>query len=460
MQPPEDMALECAHCGHRADDGATRCPKCLRSQLLTVPETPAAKRRGPPAAVLAIFVVSGLTATLAVLNSRNRALVGDAGVPVVPGAHADARDTLVAGPELVPLVAQIRAQRDPAARLRAAGQAVAQRRQAALFAEDDVIPPPRAPDLVWRLLPAARERFTELDLARLITAALRVGGEPSATVVERLAASRPDVPADPTGSLGSYAVKVGEHVLDVATATVLPAAEAPHRPLDDAALGAAVSSQAALEMATAGGGRDRAVELASAAVQLSHDAPIALAARARVWIEAGGSGGLALAEADLQAAASQRDDAGLHLARTRLLLVQGRVDEAATATVRAARRAPAWGTAALAALALRDVITATDGGALDGCAMLRAARAPWTDDAYALCAPGTDASVRTAAAQRLLDTSRDPLRVAWSAAALTSPSGLRDRVRPSQRGELARWLLLLRRPELAAAVVDAPDAGR
>ncbi len=213
-------------------------------------------------------------------------------------------------------------------------------------------------------------------------------------------------------------------------------------------------------IATTGGGRDRAVEYATAGVHLSHDSPTALAARARVWIEAGGTSGAALAEADLQAAVSQRDDPSLHMARARLLLLQGRVGEAGVSAARAARRASAWGTAALAVLALRDALAAADAGAPDGCAMLQAARAPWTDDAYALCSPGTSPEVRQGAARRMLDASRDPLRVAWAAAALEAPSALRDRVRPSQRDELARWLVLLRRPELASRVVDAHDAGR
>lgn len=455
------MALECAHCGHRCDDDAARCPKCLRSQLVAAAQPPAKSKR-PPFVVIAIFAISGLTATLAVLNSRNRA-PGASSTPAVPsGVPADAQDPLAVGAELQPLIARLRALRDPTARARAAGVAVHERRRAAMMGEDDVIPPPRSPDLVWRLLPAERERFTELDLARLLAAALRAAGDASATVVERLAGSRPDLPADPTGSLGSYGVKVGEHVLDVATGTLLAAADAPHRALTSVDLAGAVSSQSALELATTGGGRDRAVQYANAGVQAARDAPMALAARARVWIEAGGSGGESLAEADLQAAVSQRDDPALQMLRARLLLLQGRLGEAATAATRAARRAPAWGTPALALFALRDVLRAADAGAVDGCAALRGAQAAWTDDAYALCADGTTAAVRASAARRLLDASRDPLRVAWAASALDAGElrALRDRVRVTQRPELARWLLLLRRPDLAQLVSDAPDAGR
>lgn len=338
MHRGDVMALECTQCGHRCDDDATRCPKCLRTQLLAVADAPPPSKK-MPAAVLAIFALAGLTATFAVLHSRDRPAASSG--PALPqGAPASAQDPLAAGPELAPLVARLRGIPDATARARAAGEAVTQRRRAGLLGEDEVIPPPRAPDLVWRLLPSATERFTELDLARLVTAVLRAAGDPEARVAERLAGSRPDVPADPTGSLGSYGVKVGAHLLDVATGTLLAASDAPHHALDDAMVSAAVSSQSGIELATTGGGRDRAVQYATAAVQASRDAPTALAARARVWIEAGGSGGINLAEADLQAAVSQRDDPALQLLRARVLLLGGRVGEAALAASRAPTPTP------------------------------------------------------------------------------------------------------------------------
>ncbi len=442
------MALECAHCGTRCDDGATRCPKCLRTtHLLPVAAAPPPRSKGPVVAVIlgcALAVGGGAF----VLARRPPA------PPALPAnTPAAANDPLaVTGDDLGPLIARVRAERDAVGRARAVAAAVHERRAAAVVTEDEPTPPPRAPGLLWRVLPTLRERVTELDLARLVAAVLRAAGETTAVVAERTVAPRPDDVLDASGVRGSFVVVVGDHVLEPTQGTLVGKGTVRHRPLTASALVGAVSAQAALELADAGGNAPRAIEYANAAVEAWPEAPVPLAARARVWLSVGASSGLTSAEQDLRAAVSMRDDAALHLLLARVTLMRGDVANAARAAMRAAAVAPGWGTPSVALLALKDVTAQLDAGAVDGCARLRSARAPWTDDAYALCSPGVADDVRAASALRLLDATHDPLRVAFAAAAL--PAGavpsLPSRVARHEQRELASWLLLFGRPELLA----------
>lgn len=451
------MALECAHCGARCDDGATRCPKCLRTTHLEKVAAPVPTRVPAPRA--ALFAAGGVIALLGAGAAVFLLRAPPSPTRVMPSSvPTGAGDPLEVGAELAPQVAQLRGVADVTARARRAGELVQAARRAQMFSEGDEPPPPRAPDLVWRLLPRATERVTELDLARLVAAMLRASGVANAFVALRTAPVRPDEPIDPTGVLGRYGVRVNDHLVDVVTGALLPAATSANTPLPAVALAGAISAQAAVET-SARGAREQALQYANAAVEAWPDAPVPLAARAQVWVDVGGSSGITLADADLTAASAMRDDAPYHMARARLLLAQSRLVEAAMEARRAAVMAPAWGTAMLATHAFRDVYAHLDAGAAPGCAGLRAARAPWTDDAYALCGDGVDAATRAAAGQRMLTTSRDPLRVAWATLGLPDvrASQVAERVTASARPELARWLVLLGRADL---LVEPQDAGR
>lgn len=451
------MALECAHCGTRCDDGSPRCPRCLRATHLAPVE--AAPPRRAPVRVAALAGALALAAAGGAVVALRRTPAPDA--PRVPAAVAPAAtDPLaVETPALRAVVERLRAERDATARARMAAVEVHQRRVAPVADDDEDAPPPRAPDLLWRVLPSQRERVTELDLARLVAALLRAAGDTTAAVAERTAPPRIDEPLDPSASRGAFVAVSGEHVVEVTQGTLVGAASVRHTALTAAELAGAISSQAALELAASGAARDRAVQYASAAVEAWTDSPAPLAARAKVWALAGS---LPLAESDLRAAIAMRDDGALQLALARVRLLDGDVVGAARASVRAAALSPAWGAAAVALLALRPVNEQLDAGAPDACSLLRQARAPWTDDAYALCSPDVADDVRGAAARRLFEASRDPLRVAFAASMLGADAGpaLRAKVAPHARREAIAWLSLLGRPELAAALREAPDAGR
>ncbi len=452
------MALECAHCGTRCDDGATRCPKCLRTTHLVAVADDAPRRSRKRVIAPALVVIAVVAAGAWVASNRHANAPSAARVPdTVPSSAAD---PLAVGDDLRPLVERARNERDATARARTVAEAVQERRRANVITEDGEVPPPRAPDLLWRVLPAERERVTELDLARLIAGVLRAAGDDTAAVAERVASTRPDEPIDPSGVLGSYVVVTHDHVADTATGTLVAKSEVRHRALTPASLAGAISAQAALETALSSA-RDRALQYANAAVEAWPDSPAPLASRARVWLAVGGTSGLSLADADLRAAIALRDDAPLHLARARVLLLQDDLVQASREVARARSMAPAWGMGSLAALAFREVYTRLDAGVADGCAGLRSARAPWTDDAYALCGEGVSPEVRERSARRLLDTSTDPLRVAWAAAALPDGTLTPERVREGLRRETARWLMLFGRPEVAMNVLGIrADGGR
>jgi hypothetical protein len=350
----------------------------------------------------------------------------------------------------------LRAEPNPAARLRQVTDALHGRLRARLAEPDEPPAPPRSPTELWRALPDPSAVVTELDLARLAVALLRAAGSADAVVAERRAPALPGEPVDPSGTRGSFVVGLGEHTADVGRAVLLARAEAPCAPLEAPALAAAVRVQAALA-ASARGDRTLAIEHGTAAVEGWPTSSVPLAARARVWLEVGGSGGLSLADGDLRAAIALRDDASYHLARARLALREDRLGEAAFEVQRARRLAPAWGTAALATLALGPVLAALDAGTPDGCQGLRDARAPWTDDAYALCADGVGEDVRGSAARRLLARGRDPLVLA--AAAAHGAPGLVGRVAARDKPETAAWLRAFGRPDLAAGLLGLVDAG-
>lgn len=455
---PTAMALECAHCGTRCDDGVTRCPRCLRTTHLVALSEASPARRTPRAALVvgALSLVAALAGGALWMRARNAPRT-----PPVPDHIApSAADPLaIETAELRAVVERLRAMTDATARARTAAEEVHRRRVASIASDGAPTPPPRAPDLVWRILPSQRETVSELDLARLVAALLRAAGDARASVAERTAPARPD---EPLGATGSFLTITGEHAIEVTQGTLVGAASVRHAALSESALAGAISAQASLEAAAHENAHDRAIQYANAAIEAWSDSPVPLAARARVWTLAGASGGLPLAESDLRAAVAMRDDAGLELALARVLLLRGDLVGASRAANHAAAMAPAWGDAAVALLCLRDVNAQLDAGAPDGCARLRQARAPWTDDAYALCAADTPDATRRASAQRLLDATRDPLRSAWAAASLGPDAGpaLRRSLAPYDRREAASWLSLLGRGELAAAVMGlSPDGG-
>lgn len=376
--------------------------------------------------------------------------------PVEGPALASADDPLQSGPELRPLAERLRAESNPSARLRQVTDALRARQRARLAEPDEPTPAPRSPTELWRALQEPSAAVTELDLCRLAVTLLREAGSAEAQVVERQAPSRRGEPVDPSGARGSFLVALGDHATDVALATLVARSEAPGEALTARALSAAVRVQAALA-ASARGDRQEAVAHASSAVEAWPTSPTPLAARARVWLEVGGSGGLSLADGDLRAAVALRDDASYHLARARLALRDDRLGEAALEASRARRLAPGWGSAALAVLALGPVLAHLDAGVSDGCQGLRDARAPWTDDAYALCAEGVPEDVRLASARRLLGSARDPLVLA--AAAVHGATGLSGRVGARDRPETAAWLRAFGRPDLAAGLLGLLDAG-
>lgn len=450
------MNRECIHCGTRCDATVTRCPNCLRSRFVDVADAPPARPRARLGVALAAVALCAVMGVVYALRP------GPASTPAPPAALRTASpdsDPLAVGDGLRDVVARIASAPSGAPRGRAVLQALEVRR-ARLVDDLGEVPPPRAPDLVWRLLPDPNARVTELDLARLVTGVLRAAGEANAAVVTRLRPRRPDLPLDPTASLGAWAVRLGDQVLDVGAGLVVGAQTAPTATVSPTALRAAIAAQAGLEVAPSPGGRSQSLSYANAAVDAWPDGASPLAARARVWQIVGGSGGLDLADADLRAAIALREDAALHLARARVLLGQRRLTEAAQSVRRAATLSPAWGEASVALLAFAPVLSRLDAAAPPGCDALRTARAPWAVDAAALCDPATPSEAREAAARRLLPQHADPLVMAWAARHLGADAlaQLRTHSRPEARRELADWLHLLGLGDLAAQLV-AGDAG-
>lgn len=445
------MSLECAHCGARCEDGASRCPKCLRTTHLVPVPLAAAKPSGSRRASGVVGVLLGAS-MIAVGVWRVSQRPPPAPVAEIPVAM----HSLESGPALAPLVQRARQTPDGTARARLVVEAIQSRRTASVVAEGDAIPAPRSPDRLWSVLAMESERVTELDLARLAVAVLREAGDRDAAVVERTGARRSDEPTDPTGAVGGFMATRGSDVLDVSRGSLVPSGQIAHVALTDATLSGAIAAQAACEAAESGV-RDRALEYANEAVRAWPGSPTPLMARAHVWRLVGASSGSALADQDLQTAIALREDASQHLSRARLMVADNRFADAAYSARRANTLAPAWGPAALAVLALSNVARAVDAGATDGCASLRNARSSWTDDAFALCAESTPAGVRAQSADRLLHSASDPLRIAYAAA--HGAQNFLSRARASERREAAAWLSLFGHPELARPWIDPGDGG-
>jgi hypothetical protein len=450
------MALECAHCGTRSDDGTTRCPRCLRTTHLVAiesevkPPRPLSRWIVGGVAALALAVAAGM-----IVRSRTHRAVALPPPEVAPMGQSPLR---VESPELRAVAERIRQEHDATARARMAAEMVHQRRTAAVVTDEGDVSPPRGPDLLWRLLPSRTEHVTELDLARLITALLQSAGDTTVHVAERSMSARPDEPMDASGVLGSYVVVSGEHVIEPTQGTLVSVSTVRHHVLTAVALAGAVSAQAALELAIGGAGKERALQYANAAVTAWPESSVPLAARARVWLLTGGTSGQTLAENDLRAAVSLRDDAALHMLLARLSIARDDLRSAVSEVKRAATMAPAWGVPAVALLALRSVLVALDAGTVDACAALRSARAPWTDDAYALCDTGSSETVRMTAARRMLETHSDALRLAYASSVIGNADVILRKTRPFERREAATWLTLFGHPDLAAALLDT-DAG-
>jgi hypothetical protein len=449
------MALECAHCGTRSDDETTRCPRCLRTTHLVAIEsevkTPRRLSRWIPGGVAALALVAGMV----MVRNRTQRVVALPPPEVAPMGQSPLR---VESPELRAVAERIRSEHDATARARMAAEMVHQRRAASVVTDEGDVSPPRGPDLLWRLLPSRTEHVTELDLARLTTALLEAAGDTTVHVAERSTSARPDEPMDASGVLGSYVVVSGEHVIEPTQGTLVSVSTVRHHVLTAVTLAGAVSAQAALELAVGGAGKERALQYANAAVAAWPESAVPLAARARVWLLTGGTSGQTLAESDLRAAVSLHDDAALHMLLARLAIARDDVRTAASEVRRAATMAPAWGVPAVALLALRSVLVALDAGAVDGCGALRSARAPWTDDAYALCDTGSSETVRMTAARRMLDTHSDALRLAYASSVVGNADVILRKTRPFERREAALWLTLFGHPELAASLLDT-DAG-
>lgn len=455
------MSLECAHCGTRVDDNATRCPKCLRTALLSVASAPKAltrKQKLTYAAIGCATVLSLGAMGITVASYRARPTTGGTAAVNVPGAL----EPLVDSPELSPLITRLRREQSPTARARLAITEVKNRRRAHLADEDSPVPPPRSPTLVWRLLPSAQGVVTELDLARLVATLLRGAGDP-AEVVERTGPLREGEPTTMAPWLGAYMVRTGEQLVDLDAGTVLPASEFRHTVLSPTELGGAIAAQAAVEAAGVSGMNDRALEWARSAVEAWTNSPTPLAARAHTWLLVGASSGLDLADQDLRAAIALRDDGPLHFARARVLLARSDIMGAALESRRAASMARDWGTANLAVRAFSTVLSRLDAGTLTdlGCPGLERSRAPWTDDAYALCSSTADSVTRNSAAQRLIEHSHAPLRLAWAAHTLRTDSltALRSRLSAPMLRETSRWMSLLGDADLASELLTSPDGG-
>lgn len=459
------MALECAHCGAHTHDGATRCPQCLRTTGLVplATQSPRPSRLPGQKLVLVGTAVTTLVVVVLVLVAKaNWSRRGHDSIATrltgVPGiAPSDLPPPFETGPELAPLIAQVRTIRDHTARGRAILDtltATLQSNGATLVTDPEDTPPARTPDEIHRALRSPHGRVTALDLARWAAAVLRAAGS-QAEVAERTRALRDDEPADPSGLLGSYVAILGDHAMDVTARTLVAARETAPRILRGTSLAGAVLAQAALHAAVSGAPRDRVLALAEGAVRAWPDGTVPLAVRALAWQVVGASGGMRLADQDLASAIARRDEAPLHLLRARLALVAGNPTLAATEAFAALRRSPAWGPAALAHVVLAPY--QPDAG--DRCAPLVTAREPWTDDALALCQRDRlSPNVVRAAAERLAASSHDPLRLAYAAAAGHQEAA--TRVRAHDRPELAAWLLALGRPDLAHTLLHPTDAGR
>lgn len=459
------MALECTYCGARTSDDAARCPQCLRATGLIpandpAPRRPLASRRARIAAsVAAIVVLSTLGGTYTVLSrlrsERARSLrEGTASVVdevPPPFARTDALRWLVASARSGDALARARAALDALrARLR-------DRAHVAPVLIEDGLPPARTIEELATALDNRGSRFTSLDLCRVLYSALEQGGA-RPRFARRALGSRPDVPADPTGALGRYVVLVGEHGIDPLDAIVVPQRETRPTELTPAEVTGAMLIQSALA-AMLRDERARASALLTRAVERWPDAGLAHAARAIVTRS--GLGG-AVDEGVLRdlatAVVASGGDPAVHLLRARAAVVREDFVQARTDARAARNAARGWGDAALAAALAFDPASAAGAGRCD---TLIDAREPWTDDALVACraltAAGAAPAESVAAAHRLARAERDPMRLALAAAALGEVPSAAD---AQTAREMAGWLALAGRDELARQALTLPDSGR
>ncbi|MBL8601527.1 MAG: hypothetical protein JNK72_06350 [Myxococcales bacterium] len=348
-----------------------------------------------------------------------------------------------------------RAASTPSARLRVLGERLQARRRARWVSGGDGVPPPRSPAQVWEALARPETAVTELEVARLAAALLRGCGD-SAEVALRERPRRREHSRSDVAALGSWLVRSGDQLLDLGSMMVLGASAVPHTVLNSVQLAAALDAAAAIEVSTAAEGRAAALGRAESAVNGWRDGWLPLAARATVWVNVGASSGLDHAARDLSAAIALSDDAGLHLARARVLLGQRRLVEVAFETQRALQMAPGFTEAAMASMLLHRVYAQLDGGAPSGCEALHLAHQPTADLASVLCAEGQSEASRAQAATQLVARSTDPLVLAYAGRALgpsAAPTLRQKTTLAAARRELVGWLEAAGESALLAALV-------
>jgi hypothetical protein len=419
----------------------------------------------PPRAKLGlrvgVLVAVGLTVALVAggalwtLRAHHRGTSPEDSRPAVDAN--DAPPPYDSPPAIAEWVTHARSATDPLARVRVALDDVAGAFHAAnatLVTEGYDTPPTRSIEQIAAAVRSPGARVTSLDLARLVASIVRGAGS-ELTISEQTRALRPDEPVDPSAVLGGYTIVASGNAADLAGFTMVPARDLDPRVMDEHATLGAMLGQSAVSRAVTG---DRsAARLAESAVRQWPDGWVPLAARAFVFRVVGASGGLQLALQDVSAATAARDSAPLHLLAARVAIAAGELARVPAEVRRARQLAPHWGPAAVAWIAVEG--RNPDAG--NPCEALASARDDWSSDAVLVCQHRMDAVpdpvVRTAA-ERLMRNTHDPLRLAL--ATIGGAEGAAARVLASERTELAGWLALLGRPDLAAQLMNAGrDAG-
>lgn len=456
----ESEIVECAHCGARSPGPVSRCPQCLRAgSLVVVPSGPAsgtpsstarAAWRSKLGPALAVAVVVGGLGIAGAWRVR-RTNVSPATGPAAPLPSQPARDVPAAlDPSAVPASFRSLGTNDPLARARA----MLDRLGARGADTEPTLALARPLETVARVFEGVAQNrlLSSLAASRALASVLNVG-EAGARVCLRAHGPRPDAPCDPTGVLGCFAVRVGDHVADPWWSVLERADATPCEALDDGRVQGAMLAHAALEAAARGASAE-AAQLADRAVEAWPDGAMPLAVRASIGARARGAFAGSRASRDLSAALGMRDDPAHHLLRARFAVRDGALEDARASALAARHRAPGWGLAAL--------VVSTLGGEPDAgtrCAPLETARERWTD-AYALLCNArshTSAEILTAARDASPGAS-DPVRRAWVAAS-GDPSVLAG-AQPGEAPELAAWLSVLGDDELARRVLGGGDAGR
>ncbi|MDP3279013.1 MAG: hypothetical protein Q8Q09_27720 [Deltaproteobacteria bacterium] len=461
------MALECSYCQAQTDDEAIRCPACLRTTgLMEVREskrTPLSKREKRvrvlitfaiiAAAAVVVFSVTKLRASRSATTARDSHEGRTSTVADVPAPLAEAPSLAALAPQTLPS--------GSLARARAIFDALASRIRTAnhhVVVTPDQVGPSRETQALGVALASAGARFSSLDLARALSVACRSRGL-AVTFAQRTRSVRGDVPPDPTGVLGRYVVVVAGHALDLVDGTVVAVSDALPRAMTAEAISGAMMVQSAHASAALNPASNGAAALAlvDSAVRAWPDGAVPLAARAQLQrASLGGSVHEGVVQDLAAAVAASGDDPAVLMLQARAAVAQGNAGLARNAVRRALLRARAWGDVALASSFAFET-----GGVGQPCDALIDARESWTDDALLACriAMTTAAAVAPEAgieaARRLSADSRDPLRAALASAALGSVVAHAE----AQRQELAGWLTMGRRPELAERVMHPEDAG-